>query len=348
MPVEWPIAAADEGGAAVPAHGAGRSRLPTARTDFFLDSRARLTEQERALMTGMLADLVDSVADEFRVEIGGIEPANDDGEQLVSRLRRAGLLDIPDLVRLLLRRAEEERMAAGIRAGRGGSRLRLLQSLVSDENSEVSAAAMALILARGRRRDRFDGPRVIFDDLSAEAAVALANATAAALRGELAKRVDAGDADERLGVARRAVLSRHDEGNRLEARAFDLVHAIDDAGRLDEALIGSAAEEGEVLLLAEALGRRAGIGLDSAWEHLTGGAGELALLLRMSGISRHLAGELVARVSEVVAVDPEAEIAAFDRISDEEAESVRNWLRLDPAYRTAIETLARGHGQRPL
>ena len=57
MPEEWPIAAqaADEN---APARSAGRDRLATVRADFFLDSRARLSEQERALMTAMLHCLV--------------------------------------------------------------------------------------------------------------------------------------------------------------------------------------------------------------------------------------------------------------------------------------------------
>jgi hypothetical protein len=348
VPVEWPVAAADEGGGAFAARVAGGSRLPIVRLDFFLDPTARLTEQERALMAGMLADLVNSIGDEFRSRLGGLEAANDEGEQLAQRLRRSGLLDIADLVRLLLHRAEDERISIGLRAGREGSRPRFLQSLVSDENAEISAAAMALILARGRRRDRFGGPRILFDDLSAEAAVALVNAIAAALRTDLAKRLDPADADERLATACRSVLAGHDEGNRLEARLFELVHALGEAGRLDESLIRSTLDEGEASLLAEALGRTAGILFQPAWEHLTGGSGKLALLLRMSGASRTLAGEVIARFAEVVTADPESEIAVFDSLSEKDVDSARKWLRLDPAYRSAIETLASGRGQRTL
>jgi len=151
-------------------------------------------------MTGMLADLVNSVADEFRTALGSSEPANDEGEQLFDRLRAAGLLDIPDLVALLLRHAEEEHISAGIRAARGGAKLRFLQSLVSDQDLEVSAAAMALILAIGRRRDRFGGPRVAFDDISAEAASALVNAIAAGLRDGLLKRLSSAEAASQLGM----------------------------------------------------------------------------------------------------------------------------------------------------
>jgi hypothetical protein len=344
VPVEWPIAATSEGGGPVAARACGRARLCTARVDFFLDPRARLTEQERALMSGMLADLVNSVADDFRALLSGAEPANDDGQELFDRLRRSGLLDIPELIKILLRRAEEERVAAAIRSARGPGKPRFLQSLVSDEDSEIAAAAMALILARSRRRDRFDGPRIIFDDLSAETAVALVNAIAAEFRADVAKRSP--DADERLTAATQAVLSRHDEGNRLEARLFDLAHALDRAGRLDEKVILQALEDGKAFLIAEVLARRAGIGFDDAWDHFSGVEGNLALLLRMSDVSRSLAGEIIARLAEVAGSDPETEIAAFDSLEDEQVARMRAWLRLDPSYRSAIDTLASGDGKR--
>ncbi|HEU5483250.1 MAG TPA: DUF2336 domain-containing protein [Sphingomicrobium sp.] len=320
--------------------------MPTVRLDFFLNSRTRLTEQERALMTAMLADLVNMVADEFVSTLADTEPANDDGGHLLDRLWASGLLDIPHLVALLLRRAEEERIAAGIRAAWPSGKARFLQSLVSDEDSDVSAAAMALILARGRRRDRFDGPRLIFDDISAEAAVALVTAIAAAFRADLVARLGDPEADERLSGGARALLSRHDEASRLEAKLFDLVHALDGTGRLDERLIRSVLEEGDVSLLAEALARRSGIGFDSAWEHLTGGGGRLALLLRMAGLTRELAGEIIASAAGVVGSDAEMEIQAFDGLSDGEVDRSRKWLRLDPAYRAAIGAMGKDDGER--
>lgn len=345
VPVEWPIATAETAGGRPAARVAGSGRLPLVRADFFLDPAARLTEQERALMTAMLSDLVASLADELTVLLGAAEAANDDGGRLFDRLWKAGLLDIPDLVRLLLRNAEEERLSAGIRGGRSSSSARFLQGFVGDEDPEVSAAAMALILARGRRRDRYDGPRLAFDDLSAEAAVALVNALAAGLRHDLAKRFQPSEADERLATAARTLLGRHDEGNRLEARLFDLVHAFERGGRLDDSLLRSSLEAGEVALFAEILGRRAGIGFEAAWEHLLGGTGHLPLLLRMAGISRSLAGEILATTGELLSVDPEAAIAAFDQVGDEQAEAGRKWLRLDHAYRSAICALDWDDGQ---
>jgi len=348
VPEEWPIEAPASGGRAGAARFAGYSRLPSVRVDFFLDSRTRLTEQERALMTAMLSDLVAMIVDQFTSELADSEPANDDGGRLVDRLWSSGLLDVEALVALLLRRAEAERVSAAIRVARPGSKGRVLQSLVSDDDPDVSAAAMALILARGKRRDRFDGPRVTFDDVPAEAAVALVNAVAAALRGDLARRLGEAEADERLSGASRALLSQHDESARLEARLFELVHAIDKAERLDEAMIRQFLGEGEATLLAEALARRAGIGFDSAWQHLTAGGGQLALLLRMAAISRGVAGEIIASAAEVAGSSAEAEILAFDRLSDEEVERARNWLRLNPDYRSAIARFGDDNGERAL
>lgn len=298
-------------------------------------------------MTAMLSDLVAMLADEFALLLAAAEAANDRGESLFERLWSSAQLDIPELMRLLLRRAEEERLSAAIKSTRPGSRPKFLQSLVSDEDSDVSAAAMALILARSRRRDRFDGPRIAFDDVPAEAAVALVSAIAAQLRRDVATRLGDTEADERLSAAARALLARHDEGQRLEARTFDLVHALDKSSRLDERLLRSALADGEAAVLVEALARRAGLAFDSAWEHFTGGAGKLALLLRMGGLDRDVAAELVAALAELVGSDAETEIGSFDSLSEKAVDAARNWLRLDPGYRAAVAALNAGDGQRP-
>src|SRR4051794_10156590 len=210
LPEEWPIAApaADPD---APAHAAGRDRLSTVRVDFFLDSATRLTEQERALMTAMLHCLVSDVADEIRSALPkGWAAANDESNlDLIETLTALRLLDDVSLMALLLRRADEERITNGARARSGRHDARTLQGLVSHENGAVSAAAMALILARGRRRDRFGQCLIAFDDLTLRSATALVYAIAAALRPELVSR-GAALADRALGDAAEKVLAGHD------------------------------------------------------------------------------------------------------------------------------------------
>src|SRR4051812_8045493 len=245
LPEEWPIAApaADHD---APACGARRDRLSTVRADFFLDSTTRLTEQERALMTAMLHCLVGDVADEIRSALPkGWAAANDESNlDVIETLTRSRLLDEPALMALLLRRADEERITTGARARSGRHDARILQGLVSHENGAVSAAAMALILARGRRRDRFGQCLVMFDDLPLLSATALVYAIAAALRPELAAR-GAAVADRALGDAAENVLAGHDVAHGVDALTAELARLLDEDGQLDDDLILAAAHEGE-------------------------------------------------------------------------------------------------------
>src|SRR5947208_670749 len=202
MPEEWPIAAAaaDEN---APARPVGRDRLSTVRIDFFLDPGARLTEQERALMTAMLRCLVGDIADEIRAALpNGATAANDEGNlAIIDALTSARLLDRLGLVRRLLRRADEERIATGAKARIGRRDARVVQGLVSHTDGAVAAAAMALIIARGRRRDRFGQCLLHFDDLPRDEARALIQSIAAAFRHELIERVGKADADRLLSDA---------------------------------------------------------------------------------------------------------------------------------------------------
>ena len=342
-PVEWPIAAGSIDRAANPTRRVDRDRLSTVRADFFLDPVARLTEQERALMTAMLADLVSSVADEIRVAANlRSDPSVDRGAELFEHLSASGLLDIADLIALLLCRAEQERVSTTIRPRGSGGHASFLHMLAASSDADVSAAAMAVILGRSRRRDRFDAPRVDLNDVPADAAVHFVYAVSAALRPEAGP--PASGADRRLADAAAAVLARHDEGKRMEALSFELVHAMDRTGALDEEALRSALADGELGIFAEALARRAGVDVDTAWGRLAGGGEDLACLLRMAAVPRQIAAEIAAAMGESGAVGPAELIGLFDGLSDEDVESARDWLRLDRHYRDAATLLGRADG----
>ena len=118
---------------------------------------------------------------------------------------------------------------------------------------------MALILARGRRRDRFGQSRLEFDDLPAETAVVLTQIVSAGLRHRLMVTLDRQDADRQLAAASAALLARHDGNKRLEALASALIRLLDEQGRLEEDFIAAAAGDGEAVLVAESLARPAAI-----------------------------------------------------------------------------------------
>ena len=347
MPEEWPIAApaADGDGRA---RLAGRGRLSTVRRDFFLDPAKRLTEQERALMTAMLHCLVGDVADAIRAALpSGRAAANDeDDAALIEALTVSGLLDEPGLMALLLRRADEERISIAARARSGRREARVLQGLVSHDYGAVAAAAMALILGRGRRRDRFGQCLIAFDDLAEGSAETLVNAVAAGLRRESAVGRGQGAADVELADASEAVIGNRDEERSIEALTASLVHFLDESEGLSDELILAAAHEGEVSFVAEVLARRAGVPAESAMdEFLSGEAEHVMALLRAAGMSRELSAGLLAGIGDLLGIaDAGAAITVFDRLTDAEVQAARSWLMTAPTYRAALERLGQGRG----
>ena len=347
MPEEWPIAASAADGNG-PARLAGRGRLATVRRDFFLDPAKRLTEQERALMTAMLHCLIGDVADSIRAALpNGRAAANDaDDAALIELLTLSGLLDEPELMALLLRRADEERISIAARARSGRREARVLQGLVSHDYGAVAAAAMALILGRGRRRDRFGQCLIAFDDLSGTSAQILVNGVAAGLRRESAVSRGPAAADLDLADASERVLENRDEERSVEALTASLVHFLDESGGLSDELILAAAHEGEVSFIAEVLARRAGVPTESAMdEFLSGEANHVMALLRAAGMSRDLSAGLLAGIGDLLGIaDAGAAIAIFDRLTDAEVQAARSWLVTAPSYRAALERMGQGRG----
>jgi Uncharacterised protein conserved in bacteria (DUF2336) len=256
------------------------------------------------------------------------------------------LLDHSDLIALLLRRADEERVANAIRA-RSNPRGGFLQALIADENEAVSASAMALILARGRRRNRLGQPRIEFEDLPASLANVLANAVAAALRQRVPG-LASSEAHLHFGSGAAALLKSRDERKAVDQLTSALVKALSKAGYLDERILDAAAEEGDVAFLSFALGERAGIGGGNAWDYLADGEdGRLVLLLRLAGISRDFVARLLALLGDLVGIaDLGTAIGRFDALDEAKARSVSEWLQLDPAYRAALRTMGSDSGDR--
>ena len=347
MPEEWPIAAPEADGDA-PARLAGRGRLATVRRDFFLDPAKRLTEQERALMTAMLHCLVSDVADAIRAALpNGQVAANDEGDAaLIEELGGSGLLDEPELMALLLRRADEERIATAARARSGRREARVLQGLVSHDYGAVAAAAMALILGRGRRRDRFGQCLIAFDDLTAASAEHLVHSVAAGLRRNLSATRGTAAADAELAQASDAVLDNRDEERGIDSLTTALVHFLDESGGLTDELVLGAAHEGEISFVAEVLARRAGVPTDSALDELlSGDAKHVMALLRVAGASRDLGAGLLAGIGDLLGItDAGAAIGLFDQMSSAQAQDACSWLVTAPGYRAALDRLGQGRG----
>lgn len=303
-------------------------------------------------MTAMLHCLIGDIADELRAALPNVAvAANDEGNlALVDVLSSAGLIDRIGLVRLLLRRADEERIATGSKSRAGRREARVLQGLVSHSDGAVAAAAMTLIIARGRRRDRFGQCLLHFDDLPSEEARALVCSLAAALRRDLSGANGTAEADRLLSVGMAQVIARHDPNGSIERLTASLVRLLDEEDALTDELIVAAGVEGEMNFVAQALARRCNVSGEVALDELlSGDLRRIVALFRMGRLARESAAALLAGIGDLLGIsDPAVAIGEFDRLSDSDVANALNWISADPLYQRAVTTLGDRHGQRTL
>lgn len=328
-------------------HDAARRRA-VAVDDLLLPETLRLSERDRLVARALFDRLVCAIEDELRATIADQFTAH---EVLHAALASAHVaiagpildgsaaLEEAALVSLLLRRAEEHRIYLAA-AGRNDR----LQLLIADRDPDIAAEAVAVLVARSRRLDRFEEPVLARTELTAELQHRLVWTVAAALRNYLVDRhrVEPAAADAALGKAANDLLSGYDEGDGLEARCGRLARRLAAVGRLDGALIAEFLGDGTLPLFLAGLSAETGIAYGATWDILDDPARRgPVLLMRAAGLDRQQAGGCLLLLSR----RPEDEllieqIELFDTLSAAEAIDGLSLWALDPAYREALLQLS--------
>lgn len=345
--------------AARDAEGTARLRLAGAVAGLFAPAAARLTDYQRATATQMLDTLVVSIEETLRSRIvpglpltAGVARVTLETMRVpIARplLHAARALHDPELIALLLRRAEEHRCglmlhdAAMAIAGAEPAADDVLAALVADRDRAVADAAAALAAAEARRSDRFRDPALPAADLPAELLHRLVWRIAAALRAFLidAQAIVAADADAAIIPAANAILSAHDEGESIDAQASALARVLARCGRLGDATLTAFAAAGRLAALVAALATRAQVDQAAAWDMtLAPGSHRLVVLLRAADVGRPAAAAILLRLAPDAAPRVAAQLDGWDALDTASArEALRLW-RLDRGYREAIVALA--------
>jgi hypothetical protein len=324
-----------------------RARVSAAMADLALPEALRLSDRQRVTVSHLLRRLIGDIEDELRSALAA-HFAGDEHEPLRAALSSATLpvagpvlegrdaLADPALFALLLRRAEEHRLA------RSAPERRLLTDLAGDSDESVAASALSLLIADSRRLDAFHEPLLAGGDLPAEVAHGLAWTVAAALRTYLVARhgIAAAAADLAVTGAATAWLGRYDEGAGADSIARRVALRLEERRRLDDDLLARAVAEGALPLFLAGLSLRTGLDVPALWELLPDASGRgPAILLRAARIGREAAASILlhfAEREEAVA----AQLDLYDALDSEEAlRHILLW-RLDPAYRSAVARLA--------
>ncbi|HEU0133940.1 MAG TPA: DUF2336 domain-containing protein, partial [Allosphingosinicella sp.] len=324
-----------------------RARVSAAMADLALPDAFRLSDRQRFSLSHLLRRLVGDIEDELRSSLAA-RFAGEREEPLRAALSSASLaiavpvlesrdaLSDPVLFALLLRRAEEHRLA------RSAPERRLLIELAGDGDPAVAAASLSLLIAGSRRVDAFQEPLMASGDLPAETAHGLTWTVAAALRTYLVERhsVEPPIADEAVTAAAADFLGRYDEGSGADPLARRLGLRLEERGRLDDRLLARAAGEGALPLLLAGLSLRTGLDLQALWELVSDPAGRgPAILLKAARVGREAAAAILLQLAargEAV----EAQLDLYDALDPARARDHVFLWQLDPAYRAAVARLA--------
>lgn len=333
---------------------AARERFAAAASDLLLPERARLTEWQRLTAATLLTRLVRSIEDALRASLA----EHFEGHEAVAAalssahvpialpiLERAQALGDPDLGTVLVRRVEEHRFWTAY--GREGGE-DLVFELVRDPDEALAADAMALVVARSRRFDRFQEPVLGHVDLPAELQHKLVWLVAAALRHYLTQQHGLRAVDAAVEAAAAAFIADYDEGAGLEAVAARLVRRLQLAGRLDGVSLSRMLGEGALPLFVAGVGALAGLDHLAAWEVLSDPRGRgPALLLRVAALEREDAAAILlllntrGRLFSGVEGDAAAEqLELYDSLDAATAADVLRLWRADPAYRASVARIS--------
>lgn len=333
---------------------AARERFAVAATDLLLPERARLTEWQRLTAADLLTRLVRSVEDALRAPLAehfgdheAVAAALASAHVPIALpiLERAGALADRELGAVLVRRVEEHRFW---RSAGEASDEDLLFAFVRDPDAALAEDAMALVIARSRRFDRFQEPVLGHVDLPAELQHRLVWLVAAALRHYLVQQHGLAAVDAPIERAAAEFVAVHDEGSGLEAVAARVARRLAAADRLDGALLARALRQGLLPLFIAGAGALSGLDGEAAWEILSDPRGRgPALLLRAAGLTREDAADILLLLSSRSRVFSGAEgeeaveqLDLFDTLDPASARQVLRLWQADPAYRASVARIS--------
>ena len=337
---------------------AARERFSIAATDLLLPETVRLTEWQRHTAAALLSRLIRTIEDALRADladrVGGYEALHASFSSAhvpiaQPMLERAQVLRDPELSTVLVRRVEEHRFWKGQRDS-GHEPDVLLRELINDADAALAGEAMAVLIARSRRFDRFGDPGFARTDLAADLHHKLVWMVAAALRQYMVQHhaVPSREADGLIADATQKHLAGYDEGTSLDAACTRLARRLAELDRLDDPLLERMLDDGMLPMFIAAIGVRVGLNYDSAWEVLSDPRGMgPAILLSAAGFARNRAAAIFlilnsrGRMFSGQEGDAtEYQLGIFEGADESLALDILRLWKVDPGYRAAIARLS--------
>jgi uncharacterized protein (DUF2336 family) len=348
----------------------GRNALAEAMTNLFAGGSDGLSDRERALMADILqkvvvdleltvrqsmseklADLPDAPADLIRFL------ANDEASVAAPLLARSGVLQDDDLLEIIRHRTLEHQMAITMRfsvsetvsgALADTGNVNVIESLLRNENARLSQATLAYLVDESKRLDSFREPLLRREELGPKLAKRMFLWVSAALRNQIINRFELDEATVDALLEEAALESIEESAaDDAPSGADRLAKELDQEMLLDIDTLVRALAMGEVNLFIAMFARAAGLRDRLVRRMLFASrCDDFAIACKAVDIDRDTFATLVSlsdsarpQAAEEAPAASRDPLAAYDRISGQDARRILRRWRLDPEFIAAIEEL---------
>jgi len=254
-----------------------RQSLVAVIADLFAERSQALSDRERALMTEILARLIEDFEREIRRDLAArfadnphvpsdliVMLANDEIAVAEPILRRSSVLRDEELVGIIHHRTVEHQIAIAQRrqvSSRVAAALAetanedVIRTLLDNADAEISEATMAFLIDQSQRVDSFQEPLLRRHDLPPELARRMYWWVSAALREHMVRNFDIDPAtlDDKLEAV---VQARASEPARIGAGAGDgLANRLARTGVVDAEMLERTLRQGQIALFEKLLAR---------------------------------------------------------------------------------------------
>ena len=350
-----------------------RSELFGNIADLFLSDDARLSDRERALMTGILRSLIGTVEasllQELSARLGGrddlpdaLRPALDGKIAEIARpiLMRSRALRTPDLVELVKFRSREHQLALAMRPSLATETGSLSETRSADDPIEAALGggdetlarqASDYLVAESERIDRLKMPLLPIADLPPEIAQGLGWSVAAALRENFVDALSVGPSyiDPHIEAAARAVVGQPASGGTtMSVQAQLMIERMADDGGVTVETLTRLLRSGRIPAFVTGLAHLADVPLPVARRIALRPEGKnLAILCKAKAIdgdtflALHTLLASVPRGTAQLPADERNSILAFyDKVTKGNARAALEFWRRDPDFVRAMEQVS--------
>lgn len=350
-----------------------RSELVGNIADLFLSDAVRLSDRERALMTGILRSLIATVESALLQELTAIVGERGDLPEALRPLLSGRSVEItrpilmaspalqaPQLVELVKYRSREHQLAVAMRPSLtsdaadhgatpdGGD---AIEELLRDADDSLSRAASEYLVAESERIDRLKMPLLALADLPAGLARRLHWWVAAALRAHVVDALSVSPTyiDSHIEAAARGAADRHTvDGAGIAAQAGRLIERMAEADPLTVATLSRLVQAGRIPAFIAGLAHFADLPWAVAQRIVLRPDGQsLAILCKASGVDGEGFLALHALISSVPAgtarlptEDRNSILGFYDKVTKGNARAALGFWRRDPQFISAMEEVS--------